>query len=67
MIDTDIKSTNRPDSPRFPTRGIGAAFLAAAKIIGDATELAYVAPYQTGVRPSRADTEADEQGRNPNW
>ena len=51
----------------LPEIGVGTALLAMIKAMGQAFEMAYVAPYETiARRPPPADP-SDLQGRDPNW
>ena len=52
---------------RLPKLGISAALEAFTKAMGQALEMAYVMPYETGRRQPLVALDADRDGRDPNW
>ena len=52
--------------PQQPKLSVGATMGAMARGVGQAFEMAYVAPYQMGRRPWPNSTQA-EDGRDPAW
>ncbi|RUW72571.1 MULTISPECIES: hypothetical protein [unclassified Mesorhizobium] len=57
-------SLPRPDFPRL---AIGALLAAMSNLVGDALNMAYVAPYSSRVGRPRAVPDNDLEGRDPNW
>jgi len=52
---------------KLPKLGIGAALEAFTKAMGQALEMTYVMPYETGRRRPMVASNADLNGRDPNW
>lgn len=52
---------------KLPKLGIGAALEAFTKAMGQALEMTYVMPYETGRRQPLVVLDADLNGRDPNW
>ena len=70
---TDISATGpitdrrtQPQRPELPRLSVGAAIGAMGRAVGQAFEMAYVAPYRTSRRPPHASTQM-ENGRDPAW
>ncbi len=53
--------------PSFPRLKIGASLVAVSGLIGDAFNMAYVAPYAGLHRQPRIVQDDDLEGRDPNW
>ena len=51
----------------LPKLGIGVAMAALSKAVGQAFDMAYVAPYQTISQSPLVASDADLEGRDPNW
>ncbi len=51
----------------LPKLGIGVAMAALSEAVGQAYGMAYVAPYQTIRQSPSVASDADLEGRNPNW
>ena len=57
----------RPLRLTLPKLRVGHAVLSMYRIIGQAFEMAYVAPYRSSARKSPATDDANPEGRDPNW
>jgi hypothetical protein len=71
---TDIASTTpttlrhpRLQRPKFPKLEIGRKAEAVSKAVMQAFEMAYVAPFNTRQNKLPVATDADLEGRDPNW
>jgi hypothetical protein len=53
--------------PSFPRLSIGASLAAIFDVMGDALNLAYVAPYASIRRQPQIVPDDDLQGRDPTW
>ncbi len=53
--------------PSFPRLAIGASLVAISGLVGDALKMAYVDPYASLGRQSRAVPGDDLEGRDPTW
>ena len=62
-------SIRRPSLPNLalPKIGIGAAMAAIFKVMVDAVDLAYAAPYRTTQPKTPIVFDADLEGRDPSW
>lgn len=69
FITTAPITIRRPDLQcmKLTKLGIGATFADLTKAMGQALEMAYVTPYETGRRQSLVTFDADLNGRDPNW
>ncbi|MGO4834381.1 hypothetical protein AB4144_19170 [Rhizobiaceae sp. 2RAB30] len=57
----------KPLGPRLPRLKIGASLIAVSGLIGDAFNMAYVAPYAGLRRQAQIIQDDDLEGRDPSW
>lgn len=53
--------------PRMSRLGVGRSLAGISRLLGDAFQMAYVAPYSSHHRPRQVVAEDDLEGRDPAW
>lgn len=61
-----VEPREQPQRPKLPGLSVGATIGAIAAAVGQAFEMAYVAPYRMDRRHPSASADA-EDGRDPTW